>query len=216
MAVRTNASEAIQRPDDGCDERLPHRRSRGRVLYRPRSDRRRCRPLLCRRHARHRDGPSPVADTPWIQDVSRRGVRLARAAPALEGGPLFWVATHRIHHQHSDREGDPHTPREGTSGARRMDPARRRLPKTPRCSRVTRQISLGIRPTSRFPGGTGPRTTVGVCLPAFGGVPHVLWGIFFALPRVSTRPGNEFRHAQVGSRRFETRDDSTNNCGWRC
>src|SRR6187549_1054686 len=32
----------------------------------------------------------------------------------LEGGPIFWVATHRVHHQHSDREGDPHTPREGT------------------------------------------------------------------------------------------------------
>ena len=32
---------------------------------------------------------------------------------ALEGGPIFWVATHRVHHQHSDREGDPHTPREG-------------------------------------------------------------------------------------------------------
>ena len=32
---------------------------------------------------------------------------------ALEGGPIFWVATHRIHHQLSDREGDPHTPREG-------------------------------------------------------------------------------------------------------
>ena len=32
---------------------------------------------------------------------------------ALEGGPIFWVATHRIHHQHSDKEGDPHTPREG-------------------------------------------------------------------------------------------------------
>jgi hypothetical protein len=32
---------------------------------------------------------------------------------ALEGGPIFWVATHRIHHQKSDREGDPHSPREG-------------------------------------------------------------------------------------------------------
>ena len=32
---------------------------------------------------------------------------------ALEGGPIFWVATHRIHHQKSDQEGDPHTPREG-------------------------------------------------------------------------------------------------------
>jgi len=33
---------------------------------------------------------------------------------ALEGGPIFWVATHRIHHQKSDQDGDPHTPREGT------------------------------------------------------------------------------------------------------
>src|ERR1700735_4949233 len=32
---------------------------------------------------------------------------------ALEGGPVFWVSTHRLHHQFSDREGDPHTPRDG-------------------------------------------------------------------------------------------------------
>ena len=32
---------------------------------------------------------------------------------ALEGGPMFWVATHRIHHQFADRQGDPHTPRDG-------------------------------------------------------------------------------------------------------
>ena len=31
----------------------------------------------------------------------------------LEGGPIFWVATHRVHHQHSDKDGDPHSPREG-------------------------------------------------------------------------------------------------------
>ncbi|HWH59489.1 MAG TPA: fatty acid desaturase [Terriglobales bacterium] len=34
-------------------------------------------------------------------------------ALALEGGPIFWVATHRIHHRYSDKEGDPHTPRDG-------------------------------------------------------------------------------------------------------
>jgi len=33
---------------------------------------------------------------------------------SLEGGPIAWVATHRVHHQHSDRPGDPHTPTEGT------------------------------------------------------------------------------------------------------
>lgn len=31
----------------------------------------------------------------------------------LEGGPIFWVGTHRIHHQNSDRHGDPHSPRDG-------------------------------------------------------------------------------------------------------
>ena len=32
---------------------------------------------------------------------------------ALEGGPIQWVTTHRIHHAHTDRNGDPHTPRDG-------------------------------------------------------------------------------------------------------
>jgi stearoyl-CoA desaturase (delta-9 desaturase) len=32
---------------------------------------------------------------------------------ALEGGPIYWVVTHRIHHPHADGPGDPHTPRDG-------------------------------------------------------------------------------------------------------
>jgi sn-1 stearoyl-lipid 9-desaturase len=35
------------------------------------------------------------------------------ATLSLEGGPIFWVATHRIHHRYSDQEGDPHSPIEG-------------------------------------------------------------------------------------------------------
>jgi sn-1 stearoyl-lipid 9-desaturase len=35
------------------------------------------------------------------------------ATLALEGGPFFWVATHRVHHQNSDKAGDPHSPRDG-------------------------------------------------------------------------------------------------------
>ena len=30
-----------------------------------------------------------------------------------EGSAMFWVATHRKHHQLSDKEGDPHSPRDG-------------------------------------------------------------------------------------------------------
>jgi len=32
---------------------------------------------------------------------------------ATQGGPLRWVAVHRIHHQHSDMDGDPHSPGHG-------------------------------------------------------------------------------------------------------
>src|ERR1700748_1135988 len=32
---------------------------------------------------------------------------------SLEGGPIQWVTTHRIHHAHADHAGDPHTPRDG-------------------------------------------------------------------------------------------------------
>ena len=32
---------------------------------------------------------------------------------AWQGGPIQWVGTHRLHHQHSDRERDPHSPAHG-------------------------------------------------------------------------------------------------------
>ena len=32
---------------------------------------------------------------------------------ALQGGPAWWVSIHRRHHRAADREGDPHSPREG-------------------------------------------------------------------------------------------------------
>ena len=33
---------------------------------------------------------------------------------AAQGPLLYWVATHRVHHQNADREGDPHSPHTGT------------------------------------------------------------------------------------------------------
>lgn len=32
---------------------------------------------------------------------------------SLEGSPIFWVATHRLHHRYSDHPGDPHSPHDG-------------------------------------------------------------------------------------------------------
>jgi fatty-acid desaturase len=32
---------------------------------------------------------------------------------ALQGSPIYWVAVHRMHHQFTDKPGDPHSPRDG-------------------------------------------------------------------------------------------------------
>src|SRR6202521_6300092 len=32
---------------------------------------------------------------------------------SLQGGPIEWVATHRLHHAHADAEGDPHDAHRG-------------------------------------------------------------------------------------------------------
>lgn len=45
--------------------------------------------------------------------VARRPLKIALAVLgsfALQGSLLDWVTTHRRHHQHSDRPGDPHSP----------------------------------------------------------------------------------------------------------
>ncbi len=44
----------------------------------------------------------------WLEYVLTTGATLA-----LQGGPIYWVAVHRLHHQYTDRPGDPHSPREG-------------------------------------------------------------------------------------------------------
>ena len=57
----------------------------------------------------------------WVEYFMAIGATLS-----LEGGPIFWVATHRVHHQLSDHEGDPHTPtRRRMVGAHGLDHVRR-------------------------------------------------------------------------------------------
>ena len=135
------------------------------------------------------------------------------ATLALEGGPIFWVATHRIHHQKSDREGDPHTPREGGWWAHAgwiingkgmhhdSSVLARYVPDLCR-DRVHVWLSQWHWTSN---------VIVGLVLLAFGGVPYVLWGIFFrtTFGLHSTWLVNSATH-MWGSRRFPTRDDSRN------
>jgi stearoyl-CoA desaturase (delta-9 desaturase) len=133
---------------------------------------------------------------------------------ALEGGPIFWVATHRIHHQNSDHEGDPHTPREGTfwahmgwillgDGLHRDSSILQRY--APDLSRDRFHVWL-----SSWHWLTN--VIVGLFLLVVGGWPYVFWGIFFRTTwgLHSTWLVNSATHLW-GSRRFTTRDDSTNN-----
>jgi sn-1 stearoyl-lipid 9-desaturase len=133
---------------------------------------------------------------------------------ALEGGPIFWVATHRIHHQRSDREGDPHTPREGgwwshmgwiIFGEGLHHDASVLARYVPDLARDKFHVWLSNWHWTS-------NVAVGLVLLAFGGVPYVLWGIFFrtTFGLHCTWLVTSATH-MWGSRRYATRDDSTNN-----
>jgi fatty-acid desaturase len=133
---------------------------------------------------------------------------------ALEGGPIFWVATHRIHHQKSDQEGDPHTPREGgfwahmgwiLMGEGLHHDASVLAKYAPDLSKDKFHVWL-----SNWHWLTN--VVVGLGLLAYGGIPYVLWGIFFrtTVGLHATWLVNSATHLW-GRRRFQTRDDSTNN-----
>jgi fatty-acid desaturase len=131
----------------------------------------------------------------------------------LEGGPIFWVAVHRRHHQHSDQPLDPHTPR--VSGfwahigwilfgeAMHND--------TAIMSRYA--PDLGRDPFYRWLSTYHwvPLTVLGFVLLAIGGWPLVNWAIFLrvVLGLHATYLVNSATHLW-GRRRFATHDDSKN------
>jgi fatty-acid desaturase len=135
------------------------------------------------------------------------------ATLALEGGPMFWVATHRVHHQKSDKDGDPHTPREGGWWAH-MGWIVMGQGLHADSTALARYVPDLARDPFHVWMSTWHWTTnivVGLALLAFGGIPYVLWGIFFRTTwgLHSTWLVNSATHLW-GSRRFETRDDSKN------
>src|SRR6202051_1789594 len=99
----------------------------------------------------------------------------------LEGGPIFWVATHRIHHQKSDQPGDPHSPRDGKwwshagwimfgetnhNNTKAMGKYAPELAKDRFCVWLNNYHWV-------------PLTVQGALLLAIGGLPLFLWGVCF-------------------------------------
>jgi stearoyl-CoA desaturase (delta-9 desaturase) len=135
------------------------------------------------------------------------------AVTALEGGPLLWVTTHRIHHQFPDKEGDPHSPRDGkwwahvgwilVGNAMRQDAST-----IDHYSPDLASDKFHIRITEYH---FVPTIILGLALFVMGGLPFVLWGICLRITvgLHATWLVNSATHLW-GSRRFETRDQSTN------
>jgi len=131
----------------------------------------------------------------------------------LEGGPMFWVGTHRVHHAKSDKPGDPHSPHEGTFwshmgwivfGETNHNNSAFMAKHAPDLARHKFYWFLNTYHWI-------PVVATGLALLAFGGWPMFLWG--FCLRIVyglhCTWLINSATHI-FGSRRFETADDSRN------
>lgn len=132
----------------------------------------------------------------------------------LEGGPMFWVATHRVHHQRSDQEGDPHTPHDGGFWAHMG------WILFGRAMHNATQISAKYAPdlakdpfyrwlnTYHYV----PLVISAVVLYLWGGLQFVLWGVFLrvVVGLHCTWLVNSATH-MWGARRFKTTDDSRNN-----
>jgi fatty-acid desaturase len=131
----------------------------------------------------------------------------------LEGGPIFWVAVHRVHHQHSDQPGDPHSPRDGAFwshmgwilfGEANHNNTKLMAKYTPDLAKHRFYVWLNNYHWM-------PVIVLTGILYAIGGIPLVLWANFvrivFGLH--ATWLVNSATH-MFGKRRFATRDDSRN------
>jgi stearoyl-CoA desaturase (delta-9 desaturase) len=132
---------------------------------------------------------------------------------ALEGGPINWVVTHRIHHAHTDIAGDPHTPRDGgwwahmgwilrgTSQQHEESVMQRYAPdlmKDPVHVWINRLYFV-------------PLIVLAVVTLLLGGLAVMMWVVFLRVTvgLHATWLVNSATHLW-GRRRFATRDDSTN------
>ncbi|MBV9269187.1 MAG: fatty acid desaturase, partial [Acidobacteriaceae bacterium] len=135
-------------------------------------------------------------------------------AMTLEGGPISWVATHRIHHQHSDRHGDPHSPRDGAWWAHMgwLLFGETMHNNTQAMSKYAPDLAKYRFYTWLNNYHWAPLAGLLVLLYVIGGLPMLLWGGFvrttFGLH--ATWLVNSATHLW-GARRFATRDDSRNN-----
>jgi len=132
---------------------------------------------------------------------------------ALEGGSIFWVATHRMHHQNTDKRDDPHSPHDGglwahmgwiLTGRTMHNNSADLLPYVPELRKDRFHVWI-----SRWHWVT--ITALGAILVVAGGWRYLLWGVFFrtVIGQHSTWLVNSAT-PMWGTRRFPTGDSSRN------
>ncbi|MBX7172641.1 MAG: fatty acid desaturase [Pyrinomonadaceae bacterium] len=145
----------------------------------------------------------------WLKDILA-----VFGSMALQGSPIDWVTTHRLHHQFCETDQDPHSPRygfffshigwvlRGTSQDNSAEVEKRYVPD------LLKDKSLVIISKYWYV----PTILSGIILGFIGGWSMVLWGVFLpvTLNWHFTWFVNSVTHVW-GSRRFEVSDDSTNN-----
>jgi len=131
----------------------------------------------------------------------------------LEGGPIFWVAVHRLHHQLSDQPGDPHSPRDGAFwshmgwilwGETNHNNTRVMSKYAPDLAKHKFYVWL----TNYH---WVPNVVLGAIVLLVGGIDMFLWAMCFRIVfgLHATWAVNSATH-MFGSRRFHIRDDSRN------
>lgn len=131
----------------------------------------------------------------------------------LQGGPMFWVATHRMHHQNTDVEGDPHSPRDGgfwahmgwiMTGRQLHNHSSALLPYIPDLRKD--KFHVWISKWHWL-----PISVLGIVIFAVGGIQYLMWGIFLrtVVGLHATWLVNSATH-MWGSQRFLTGDTSKN------
>ena len=132
-------------------------------------------------------------------------------ASAVQGGPLWWAATHRKHHRLSDQEGDPHSPIVKSAF---YSHAGWILTPGERDADLNSMKDFDKYPELRVLNTLHYLTVVvqaAICY-AIDGWSGVVWGVFLSTVLLwhATFLVNSVCHI-FGSRRFETTDASRNN-----
>ena len=132
---------------------------------------------------------------------------------ALQGGPIYWVAIHRMHHRYTDKVGDPHSPRDGKWWSHMgwiLNGALHNETEVLKPYAADLDRNRYYRWLNRYH--WVPLTVVGLSLFTFGGWSWLLWGAFLpvTIGFHVTWMVNSITH-MWGTRRFLTADDSRNN-----